>query len=126
VPKRFCSCLGCPACASPDRRPGSHGDLFDADATGTLKCPGCQGTATRQRNARAPRATRGYDAQHDRVRAQLLAAFRPGDPCALCHMPMASKANLDLAHNETRTGWKGLAHRGCNRNTGNAGRNATR
>lgn len=117
MPKRFCGCLGCPACASPDRKPGSHGKLFDADLTGTLKCPPCQGNATQQRNARAPRASRGYNAAHDAKRAELLAAFRPGQPCALCGQPMASKANLDLAHNEDRTGWKGLSHRECNRAT---------
>lgn len=126
MPKRFCSCLGCPACASPDRKPGSHSLLFDADSTRTLKCPGCQGIATQKRQQRAPRAARGYDAAHDRERTARLAAFRPGDPCALCGQPMNSNRNLDLAHNETRTGWKGLAHARCNRNTGSTGRNASR
>jgi len=102
MPKRWCS----------DCR-----QLFDMDSTGTLRCPACQAIATQKRNARAPRASRGYDARHDRVRAQLLAAFRPGDPCALCGKPMTSKANLDLAHNETRTGWRGLSHAACNRAT---------
>lgn len=117
MPQRFCLCKGCPACASTDRKPGSHRILFDLDLTGTLKCPGCQAIATANRNARAPRAQRGYDAKHDRVRAQLLEQFRPGDPCAICGKPMVSAANLDLAHNETRTGWKGLAHARCNRAT---------
>lgn len=112
MPQRFCQCRGCPSCHT---QTGSHGALFDADATRTLKCPGCQGIATQRRNARAPRASRGYDAAHDRKRAELLAAFQPGDPCALCGQPMASKANLDLAHNENRDGWKGLAHARCNR-----------
>lgn len=91
--------------------------LFDADSTGTLRCPGCQQHATIKRNARAPRASRGYDHAHVAKRAELLTLFRPGDPCALCGQPMASKTGLDLAHNEDRTGWKGLAHARCNRAT---------
>ena len=112
MPKRFCACRGCLAC---NTRSGSHGTLFDADTTGTLKCPPCQGIATAKRNARAPRASRGYDRAHDRKRAQLLARFQPGDPCALCGEPMNSSTDLDLAHNENRDGWKGLAHARCNR-----------
>ena len=114
MPQRFCQCRGCPSC---NTQAGSHGALFSADSTGTLKCPGCQGIATQKRNARAPRASRGYDARHVQVRARLLAQWRPGDPCALCGQPMLDKTRLDLAHNEDRTGWKGLSHRECNRNT---------
>lgn len=114
MPKRFCQCHGCQAC---NTQAGSHRALFDADLTGTLKCPPCQDIATQHRNARAPRASRGYDAAHDRKRAELLAAFKLGDPCALCGQPMASNRNLDLAHNENRDDWKGLAHARCNRAT---------
>ena len=123
MPRRFCQCRGCTAC---NTQGGSHGTLFDADATGTLRCPACQAVATRKRNARAPRAARGYGKRHDQVRAQLLAAFTPGQPCAIGGEPLYSKDNLDLAHNETRTGWKGLACARHNRNTGNTGRNAIR
>lgn len=115
MPKRFCQCQGCPACNTPTRKPGSHSTLFNLDTTRTTKCPPCQANATQQRNQRAPRQTRGYNAEHDRKRAELLAVFQPGDPCALCDKPMVSRTNLDLAHNETRTGWKGLAHARCNR-----------
>ena len=126
MPKRFCGCQGCPACASPDRKPGNHGKLFNLDLTGTLKCPPCQAIATQKRNARAPRAQRGYDARHVQVREQLLAAFRPGDPCAICSKPMMRRwkivngrqvSAVDLAHTEDRTGYKGLSHRECNRAT---------
>ena len=114
MPKRFCQCRGCSSC---NITAGSHGILFDADTTGTLRCPGCQAIATAKRNERAPRANRGYDAAHQRKRAELLARFQPGDPCALCGKPMNSNRNLDLAHNENRDGWKGLSHRECNRAT---------
>jgi hypothetical protein len=100
MPKRWC--IGCRS-------------LFDLDSTGTLRCPDCQAAVTRQRNARPPRASRGYGAAHDRTRAELLVKFRPGDPCALCGEAMASRDGLDLAHNKDRTGWKGLAHASCNR-----------
>lgn len=123
MPKRFCQCQGCPAC---NTTAGSHGVLFDADLTKTLRCPGCQAIATAKRQARPSTASRGYDREHQAKRAQLLAVFQPGQPCAICGRAMVTKNNLDLAHNETRTGYKGLAHRECNRNTGNTGRNANR
>lgn len=117
MPQRFCLCQGCPACAQPQRKPGAHGAVFNLDATRTLKCPACQQAATARRNARAPRAQRGYGTEHRKVREQLLARFQPGDPCALCGKPMTSSRDLDLAHNEDRSGWKGLSHATCNRAT---------
>ena len=126
MPKRFCQCLSCPACSPPGRKPGSHGKLFDLDSTGSLKCPGCQQHATQQRNARTSTASRGYGAQHRQVRDQLLAAFQPGQLCVIGGEPLWTKENLDLAHNEDRSGWKGLACARHNRNTGNTGRNADR
>lgn len=126
MPKRFCQCRGCPACNTPGRKPGSHSTLFDADSTGTLKCPPCQGIATQQRNQRPSTAGRGYDGGHRRIREQLLARWQPGDPCALCGWPMTERwmivngkrvSALDLAHNEDRSGWRGLSHRQCNRAT---------
>lgn len=122
MPRRFCQCPGCPACASPQRKLGNHNALYDADQTGSYKCPACQATATARRNARAPRASRGYGTQHRKVREQLLATFQPGDPCALCGKPMVSSTGLDLAHNEDRSGWKGLSHRECNRATNKGNR----
>ena len=115
MPKRFCSCLGCPACASPDRKPGSHGTLFDADTTGTLRCPSCQPIATQKRQQRTSSTSRGYGASHRATRARLLAAFEPGQPCAHCGRPMMTKQGLDLAHTDDRTGYRGLAHAECNR-----------
>lgn len=119
MPKRFCACTGCPACNPLTRR--THGALFDLDTTQTLKCPGCQQHATTARQQRAPTASRGYGAAHQAERARLLALWQPGDPCALCTRPMDSSRGLDLAHNEDRTAWLGLAHGACNRAT-NRGR----
>lgn len=123
MPKRFCGCQGCPACASPDRKPGSHGKLFDLSLTGTLKCPPCQGIATQKRNARAPRAQRGYDAAHDRERKRWEPVVAAGN--GWCAQPTCLEPTRyippgtpwDLAHNEDRTGWRGPAHARCNRAT---------
>jgi len=91
--------------------------LFDADATGTLRCPACQAAATSRRNQRQPTAGRGYDSAHQRKRAELLGKWQAGDPCAICGQPMWTSAALDLAHNQDRAGWLGLAHAACNRAT---------
>ena len=102
MPKRFCS----------DCR-----QLFDMDSTGALRCPACQAAATARRNARAPGPARGYGPRHRAIRQQLIAQWTQGDPCALCGHPMLDSARLDLAHNEDRSGYKGLAHAACNRAT---------
>lgn len=106
MPKRWC--IGCR-------------QLFDLDSTGTLRCPACQAAATTARNARANTTARGYGSQHQAERARLLTLWQPGDACVLCTRPMNSSRGLDLAHNEDRTGYKGLAHGACNRAT-NQGR----
>lgn len=123
MPKRFCGCTGCPACASPDRKPGSHGKLFDLDSTGTLKCPGCQQHATAQRNARAPASARGYGPEHQAERARWEPVIAAGNGrcaetvCLEDTRYIAPGTPWDLAHNETRTGYKGPAHQRCNRAT---------
>jgi hypothetical protein len=120
MPRRFCQCRGCTAC---NTQAGSHGTLFDADATRTLKCPPCQAVATRKRNARAPRAARGYGKRHDQVRKMYEPVIAAGNGwCAetSCLMPtryISPGEPWDLAHNEDRTGYKGPAHRRCNRAT---------
>jgi len=77
------------------------------------RCPSC----TRQRDQqRGSRQQRGYDAQHDALRAQLVAALDPWAPCPRCRDPLGpDPALLDLMHNDDRTGWLGLGHRRCNR-----------
>lgn len=56
MPKRWCQCRGCPSC---DVTAGTHGILYDADTTGTLRCPPCQRHATSKRNARPSSSRRG-------------------------------------------------------------------
>jgi hypothetical protein len=108
MPKRWC--IGCR-------------NLFNLDSTGTLRCPACQKTATQKRNARAPRAGRGYDAAHDRERRRWEPVVAAGNgwctqrECLEETRYIAPGAPWDLAHNEDRTGYKGPAHRRCNRAT---------
>lgn len=69
-----------------------------------------------------PSAQKGYGRVHRAVRAQLVACYQPGVTlCAIGGEPLSCPpSQLDLAHNETRTGYKGLACWKCNR--GDAGR----
>ena len=82
--------------------------------------PRYQGTTT----------ARGYGAAHQALRNRLLAAWKPGQPCARCGQPMWHRwttdadgkrvSAIDLGHNDQRTGYTGLEHRGCNRRDGQA------
>jgi hypothetical protein len=82
---------------------------------GKPRCWDCQRAHDRQRGSRQQR---GYDAQHDALRAQLVAALDPWAPCPRCgHALGPDAALLDLMHNDQRTGWLGLGHRRCNRDT---------
>lgn len=67
---------------------------------------------------------RGYGAEHRRARSKALKDLRrnDGQACARCGQPMwhADAALLDLDHTDDRTGYRGLAHRGCNRRAGQA------
>jgi len=80
---------------------------------------------------RGSSTARGYGSQHQKLRRQRLAQWRPGDPCAHCGTPMMYRwllmpdgrrvSALDLPHNDQRTGYlPGLAHRACNRRDGQA------
>lgn len=72
----------------------------------------------RQRH-RGTTTQRGYGHDHQRLRKQLLARWRPGDICARCLMPMwGPPAYIDLGHTADRTGYTGLEHRRCNRADG--------
>jgi hypothetical protein len=80
---------------------------------GKSYCVDCQ---RRRDRARGSRQERGYDAQHDALRRQLVAALDPWAPCPRCgHALGPDPALLDLMHNDDRTAWLGLGHRRCNR-----------
>jgi len=82
------------------------------------RCPACITRDQQRRDAkRGSRQSRGYNAEHDRERAACLAVFTPGQACVLGGEPLPTSDNLDLAHNESRTGWLGLACAAHNRNT---------
>jgi hypothetical protein len=90
---------------------------LEAGCTARTTATRCR-THQRQRDlARGTRQQRGYDANHDRLRAALLAAYDPVDPCPRCLDSLGPVPRLlDLGHVEgDRTRWSGLEHRECNR-----------
>lgn len=75
----------------------------------------------------ATTAERGYGTPHQALRAQLLARWRPGDPCARCGRPMWGPASkIDLGHDHVRGGYAGLEHSACNRRDGAVRQNRAR
>ena len=58
---------------------------------------------------------RGYGVEHQRARAAARAAWRDGDPCARCGGPMRFGDDVDLDHNDDRSGYLGLSHAAYNR-----------
>jgi hypothetical protein len=74
--------------------------------------------------------SRGYGSQHQSMRNRLLAAWKPGQPCARCGQPMLCRwlitpsgkrvSAIDLGHTDDRRGYTGLEHRSCNRRDGQA------
>ena len=120
-PMRWCQCTGCPACRTAT---GTHGVLYDRDATGTMRCPGCQQHATARRNARPSSSTRGYDGEYQRNKPLVIQQGRSGRPCVICGRPFTADqkvtvehikprrqgggnelANLGPAHSECNTAW---------------------
>ena len=94
------------------------GALFDRESAPGLRCPACQPAATRQRQKRPPSGQRGYGADHRKLRARLIAAFRPGQPCARCGQPIATTKDAQLGHDDAdRTQYRGLEHVRCNEST---------
>jgi 5-methylcytosine-specific restriction endonuclease McrA len=126
LPKRFCACPGCLACASPDRRPGNHNALFDLDTTRTLKCPPCQDQARIKKNTdpagRPSAAARGYGAEWRRVSAEVIAeavtcywcngAFAADDPATADHLVPKARGGTNDKSNLV------AAHRSCNSRRG--------
>jgi hypothetical protein len=86
------------------------------------RCPACEREHDRQRGSRQQR---GYDAQHEALRRQLVAALDPWAPCPRCRQPLGpDPARLDLMHADDRRGWLGLGHRRCNRDVSPQGTTA--
>lgn len=118
MPKRWCQCRGCASCGSAGR---AHGALFDADATGTLRCPGCQAVATTRRNARPSSTSRGYDGEYERNRPAVVARARQGEPCYICKQPVTPAQKVTVEHKTPRRNGGGNepanlapAHAWCN------------
>lgn len=120
MPKRWCQCTSCQFCHT---QAGTHGILFDADATKTTKCPGCHAANQQQRNARGNTTARGYGPDHQAARRQWEPVVNAGNAwctettCLEPDRHITPGTPWDLAHNEDRTGYKGPAHQRCNRAT---------
>lgn len=73
---------------------------------------------------------RGYGSDHQATRRRLLAAWKPGQPCARCGQPILYRwtitpngqrvSAIDLGHTDDRRAYTGLEHRSCNRRDGQA------
>lgn len=67
------------------------------------RCDTCASTTGKTRDAaRGNRHARGYGADHDAVRASLLAQLKPGELCDRCWTPMHPSQALDAAHPHDR------------------------
>lgn len=107
MPKRFCTEIinGQP-----------HGAIFTGN---TMRCPPCQARADQRELARRGTTTqRGYGTPHQKLRAQLIAAFVPGQACARCGQPIWDAARADLGHRQGKRSYRGLEHDTCNRGGG--------
>jgi len=95
VPKRWCQCRGCAACNTAG---GAHGQLFDLDTTGTLRCPACQATATANRNQRPSSSARGYDGEYQANKPIVIEQGRRGRPCHICGKPFTARNKITVEH----------------------------
>lgn len=56
---------------------------------------------------------------HQKLRAKLIARWRPGDPCSRCGLPMLGPSRyIHLGHNDSGNGYRGLEHARCNESAG--------
>jgi hypothetical protein len=95
VPSRWCACTGCAACAPQGR---THGVLYDADTTRTLRCPPCQAIATAKRNTRPNSAQRGYDGEYQRNKPIVIQQGRNGRPCWICGRSFTAADKITAEH----------------------------
>lgn len=91
-------CLGCPRIIPADSPRG--------------RCPDCRREWDR---ARGTRQARGYDASHDRARAEIQARIDAGQVvrCWRCDVRLVGRA-WHLDHDDTRRGYRGPACEPCN------------
>jgi hypothetical protein len=77
------------------------------------RCPTCQAGWQARRGTTTQR---GYGAEHQRLRAQLIAVYQPTDLCWRCNRPLGPNPDLlDLGHTDDRRRYSGLEHADCNR-----------
>ena len=63
----------------------------------------------------ASASARGYGYAHQKLRAILIAAWQPGDPCSRCGQPMwGPPRRIHLGHTDDKTAYRGLEHERCN------------
>lgn len=99
MPQRLCICTSCTHTG--------HQAVFPISSNpGKQRCPACQ---TALDTSRPSRQQRGYNRNHELARQQAIAQWAPGQACAIGGEPLYDKTRLDLAHNEQRTGYLGLA-----------------
>jgi len=80
---------------------------------------------------RGTTAQRGYDAKHKRERARVAVLVDRGQAlCSRCRRLIVPGTPWDLDHTDDRAGYRGAAHRYCNRaagaRLGNAGKSRRR
>ncbi len=88
-----------------------------------LVCKGC-GTTFFQHRGRPAKTcpecraeNRRYGPEHEKLRAEL-APVSVGTPCSRCGRPMLDPDDMDLDHRDDGAGYRGMAHRSCNRRAG--------
>ena len=97
---RLCTVAGCPT-------------LYHGKGS---RCPDHARTYERERGTRQQR---GYDTNHDRLRADWAPRVATGRiPCAKCGHRITPGTPWDLGHTEDRTGYTGPEHAHCNRSAG--------
>ena len=79
----------------------------------------CTTHARQQELRRGTRQQRGYDAAHDRLRADWVPRVATGRvTCARCGNRIHPGTPWDLGHTDDRTAYTGPEHAACNRSAG--------
>jgi hypothetical protein len=100
--RRPCLEPGCSALAEP----------------GQARCEPHRKARTRATSrARGTTSSQGYGTDHQKLRRQLLATA-VGRLCTRCGQPIQPGQPVDLDHTDDRRGYRGMAHRSCNRAAG--------